>query len=164
MHMVDIAIIGIIALSIVISLFRGFIKEAISLATWILAIWLAWFFHADLAVHLEAYIATPSLRLASGFGLLFVATLIVGAFVNFVIGRVVEATGLTGTDRVLGAVFGAFRGILIIAVLVLLAGLTPLPQDGWWHESFFIEYFQGLAVWMRDFLPSDISKNFIYGS
>ena len=159
---VDFAIIIIIALSALISVLRGFVKEALSLAAWILAFWVAFTFHQNLAAILADYIATPSLRLISAFALLFVVTLIIAALVNNLIGQIVKKTGLTGTDRMLGVVFGIARGTLIVAILVLMAGLTQLPADPWWHDSLFIKHFQELAIWLKEFLPKDIAANFKY--
>jgi len=160
---VDYAIIIILALSALISVLRGFVKEALSLAAWVLAFWIAFTFHQNLATVLTEYIDTPSLRLISAFALLFVVTLIIAALVNNLVSQIVKKTGLTGTDRMLGVVFGIARGVIIVAILVLMAGLTQLPADPWWNESIFIKHFQELAIWLKTFLPKDIAENFQYG-
>ena len=159
MAWVDYFIIGIISLSAVISLIRGFIREAFSLAAWILAFWVSWMFFRDLAVHLDM-IEVQSLRLGAAFGILFLITLILGALVNFLIGQLVQKTGLSGTDRVIGVLFGVARGAVLVSIMVLLAGLTPFPNDAWWQESQLIGYFQELAIWLRDLLPPDIADKF----
>ncbi len=159
MTWVDFFIIGIIALSAIISLIRGFIREAFSLAAWILAFWISWMFFRDLAVHLDM-IEVQSLRLGAAFGILFLVALILGALVNFLIGQLVQKTGLSGTDRVIGVLFGVARGAVLVAIMVLLAGLTPFPNDAWWQESHLIGYFQELAIWLRDLLPPDIADKF----
>jgi len=143
-------------------LFRGFVKEALALATWLVALWVAMAFYEELAAWLSQWIAVPSAQKATAFGVLFVCVLLLGAIVNYLVGKLVEKTGLTGTDKMLGVVFGVARGAVIIAILVLLAGLTPLPQDPWWQDSQFLGYFEDLAVWMRDFLPSEIANNISY--
>jgi membrane protein required for colicin V production len=74
----------------------------------------------------------------------------------------VTKTGLAGTDRLLGVVFGVARGAFIVAILVLFAGLTPMPQDAWWHDSRLLGYFQEFALWMRDYLPKDMAENISY--
>jgi membrane protein required for colicin V production len=158
---VDYIIIGIIALSSLVSLIRGFMREAFSLAAWVLAFWVSWTFFRELALHLEI-ISVPSVRLGAAFLALFLVTLILGALVNYLVGQLVDKTGLSGTDRVIGIAFGAARGAVLIAVMVLLAGLTPLPDDPWWRESQLIGYFQELAIWLRDLLPPDIAKKFDY--
>ena len=159
---IDILIIGIIALSAVISLVRGFVQEAVSLATWIAAFWVAWFFFRPLAVQFEPWIDVPSIRLGVAYGLLLVAVLLLGGILNRFMGMLVNSTGLTGTDRLIGAFFGAARGGVVVAILILLAGLTAFPRDPWWHESVLIPYFQDLALWLKGFLPADIANNFQY--
>jgi membrane protein required for colicin V production len=158
----DIAIIGLVALSAVISLVRGFVREAFSLAVWILAFWVSWSFFRDLEVPLRAWIDSPTARLGIAFAVLMIATLTVGGLVNYLIIQLVERTGLSGTDRLIGMVFGVARGVLLVAVLVLLAGLTPLPSETWWFESSLIGYFEELALWLRDLLPPEMAERFRY--
>jgi membrane protein required for colicin V production len=156
---VDYIIIGIIGLSALISLVRGFMREALSLIVWILAFWVAWTFFRELAIHLH-WFSVPSVQLGVAFILLVIASLIIGALVNFIVGQLVERTGLSGTDRLIGMLFGAARGGVLVAILVLLAGLTPLPNDPWWSESQLIGYFQDLAIWLKSLLPADIGDRF----
>ncbi len=162
MSWIDILIIGIILLSSTISLVRGFIGEALSLVTWVAGFWVAWFFFRPVAEYLVPWIDLPSIRLGVSYGLLLLATLIVGGLVNRFMGLLVDSTGLSGTDRLIGVFFGAARGVVVVAILVLLAGLTPMPNDPWWRESQLIPYFQEIALWLREFLPSDIASNFRY--
>jgi membrane protein required for colicin V production len=157
---VDIGILAIIGVSTLISLFRGFVREVLSLVAWAVAFWVAITFSPQVAGLFAAQISVPSARTFLAFGALFVATLFVGGLVNFVIGRLIAATGLTATDRLLGIFFGLARGIAIVTVLVLLAGLTPLPRDPWWHESQFIPHFQELAVILRSLLPPEYQAYF----
>ena len=156
---IDYVIIGIIGLSALISLIRGFMREALSLAAWVLAFWVAWSFFRELAVQLD-WFTVPSVRLGAAFALLFIATLMLGALVNFLMGQLVDKTGLSGTDRLIGMFFGAARGAVLVSILVLLAGLTPFPNDPWWKEAQLIGYFQELAVWLKELLPPDIGEKF----
>jgi len=155
---VDYLIIGIILLSSGISIIRGFIKEVLSLASWAISFWVALMFYPHVATLLADYIVTPSIRLFTAFTSLFLVTLILGALVNHLISQIVEKTGLTGTDRALGIIFGLVRGVAIVALLVLLAGATPMPNDNWWQNSLLLEHFEQLAIWLRDFLPTDIAE------
>lgn len=155
---VDFVIIGIIVLSAGISIIRGFFKEVLSLASWVLAFWVAVSFAPNLSTLLTDYITTPSSRLFAAFFALFVITLILGTLVNYLISTVVEKTGLTGTDRSLGLIFGILRGVGIVTILVLIAATTPMPSDCWWQNSLLLDYFEGLAIWVRDFLPADIAQ------
>lgn len=162
MNWVDYTIVGIIGLSALISLVRGFVTEILSLVVWVVSFWLAWTFFREVGEALAPWISHPSARLAVGFGLLFVLGLILGGIVNFLIGRLVDSTGLSGTDRLLGVLFGLVRGAVVVAVLVFLAGLTPLPNEGWWRESQLIGQFQALAHWLLSLLPPDIAAHFKY--
>ncbi|WP_459206192.1 CvpA family protein [Pseudomonas sp. MLB6B] len=149
---VDWAIIAIIAVSSLISLKRGFVKEALSLLIWIVAGAVAWMFGGSLSHYLEGYIQTPSARVIAGCTLLFVATLLVGAMLNFLIGELIRVTGLSGTDRFLGMAFGAARGALLVVVTVGLLSLGPVQQDSWWQESRLIPQFLLIADWSKNLI------------
>ena len=151
---VDWAIIAIVAISSLISLSRGFIKEALSLLTWIVAGVVAWLFGGALSQHLAGYIDTPSVRIIAACALLFVVTLMVGALINYLIGALVKATGLSGTDRLLGMVFGAARGGLLVVVLVGLVSLAPVQDDSWWRESQLMPHFLLVADWSKNLILS----------
>ena len=155
----DYAIIITILLSIVISLVRGFVREAMSLASWILALWVGLTFSSTLATLLEAYIKTAPLRMVVAFFILFAITLILGAIINFVICQFVKKTGLSGTDRMLGMVFGLGRGVLLVALLLLVAQLSSLPNDTWWTTSVLISKFTGIVTWIQGFLPDTLTVN-----
>ena len=158
MFWVDYVIIGIIALSAIISVVRGFVKEVLSLLAWALSIWVAFNFAGPLSPFLSEYISTESIRLIAAFTSLFIITLILGALVNHVISAIVEKTGLSGTDRSLGVIFGLLRGVTIVTLLVLLAGTTPIPNDTWWQNAVLIEYFEKIAVWVQQFLPDRLTE------
>lgn len=146
---VDWAIIAIIAISAVISLARGFVKEALSLITWLLAGLVAWLFGGALAEHFTPWIETPSVRVVVACVLLFVLTLIIGGLINYMIGQLVVFTGLSGTDRFLGMIFGAARGVLLVVVAVGLLSLGPVEEDDWWRQSSLIPHFLLVADWSK---------------
>ena len=150
--LVDWAIVAIIAISALISLSRGFVKEALSLVTWIIAGAVAWMFGGSLSEYLAGYIQTPSARVITGCAIMFVATLIVGAMINYLIGELVRVTGLSGTDRFLGMAFGAARGVLLVVVAVGLLSLGPVQQDGWWQESQLVPKFLLVADWSKNLI------------
>lgn len=136
MTVVDWLILGVVAVSALISIRRGFVREAISLVTWIAAILIARVFAADFTVVLEPYIATPSLRLGAAYVILFVVTLMVGGLVNYLVGEFVDMVGLSGLDSILGMFFGLARGVLIVGVVV--AGMhyaLPVEEDEWYQKS-----------------------------
>jgi membrane protein required for colicin V production len=160
MNWIDYVIIGIIGMSALISLVRGFVREVLSLVVWVLAFALAWAYFRDLALYFQDWVHSPSLRLALAFALVFLVVLVLGGVLGFIVGQLVDKTGLSGTDRLLGMVFGAGRGAVLVAILVLLSGLTPLPGDAWWQESGLIPQFQRLALWLLGLLPPDIASKF----
>jgi membrane protein required for colicin V production len=149
---VDWAIIAIIAISSLISLRRGFVKEALSLLTWIIAGAVAWMFGGALSQHLTQFIEMPSARVIAACAILFIATLLVGALVNFLIGELIRVTGMDGTDRFLGMVFGAARGALLVVVLVGLLSLAPVQQDPWWQQSTLLPHFLMVADWSKNLI------------
>ncbi|SDT97754.1 membrane protein required for colicin V production [Pseudomonas pohangensis] len=149
---VDWGIVAIICVSCLISLQRGFVKEALSLLTWIVAGTVAWMFGGALAEHLVDFIEIPSIRVIAACGILFIATLALGALVNYLISELVRVTGLSGTDRFLGMAFGAARGSLLVVILVGLISLAPVQQDIWWKESVLIPHFLLVADWTKGFI------------
>jgi len=159
MNWLDFVIVVIILLSSGISLIRGFVKEALSLATWLAALWVALTFAYRLDAMLAGTIDSPSIRFITSFSALFLLTLVAGALLNHLASTLVKKTGLSGTDRMFGVVFGAARGIAIVAVIVMGAGLTSLPKESGWRDSMLIPQFQEMAVWLRSYLPSDIASN-----
>lgn len=159
MSWVDYLLIAIVALSAVISLLRGFVREALALVGWVAAVWLVLSFTQPVAALFAGHVEVPSVRMGIAALLIFVGTLIVAAIVVYLVGLLVDKTGLSGTDRMLGVVFGAARGVIIAAILVLLAGLTPLPRDPWWHQSVLLPRFQQVAEQLRTLLPQEIARN-----
>jgi membrane protein required for colicin V production len=145
----DWTIVAILGVSCVFSLLRGFVKEALSLAAWICATFVAIAFYERLAALFERWIETPSLRLVLAFAALFIATLLIGAIVNKLVGTLIAASGLGGVDRLLGMVFGLARGLLIVfAIIIWLPLALPVKSDDWWSRSALIPHFEsseGLA-------------------
>ncbi|MCI0400116.1 MAG: CvpA family protein [Gammaproteobacteria bacterium] len=158
----DIAILGIIAVSALISLLRGFLREFLSLIGWVLAFWVGIQFAPDIAARLADHVSAPSLRFVLAFVGLFVATLVLASLVAYVVVKLGGKTEFAGVDRMLALVFGIARGAAIVGLLVLLAGLTPLPRDPWWSQSIFIGYFQEIAIWLRSYLPEDMAGYISY--
>lgn len=153
LNWIDFSIIGIIGISVLISLMRGFVREAISLLTWIIAFVVAFKFCGALANLFASFIQTPFLRLILSFALLFIIVLVLGALINFLMGELITHSGLGGADRFLGMLFGFLRGVLLAGVLILLVSITTLVNETYWQKSVLIPYFQVLVSWMRAFLP-----------
>ena len=162
MNWADIAMLSIIGVSTLISLFRGFIREALSLIGLAGAIWIAVTFYNPAADLLVDYVALPTARRVLAFVTLIVLSLLMAGVINYLIGKLVDKVGITGTDRMLGVVFGAIRGVAVVGLLVLLAGLTQVPGDPWWRESLLMEHFQTPAQIAISFLPPDLQVHFSY--
>jgi membrane protein required for colicin V production len=155
----DYAILATIAISMLVGLLRGFIKEVFSLVVWAAAFVVAYRFAGDIAVLMEEQVSVPSARTAIGFIGLFIVVLVVGGLANYLLGRLVESTGLSGTDRLLGGFFGLARGMALVVVAILVTGFTPLPADAWWKDSRMIQSFMPLVVWSAEFLPASATDH-----
>ncbi len=134
MHPADTVILVIIAASILFGVFRGFVREAFSLAGWFAAYVVARLYHAPLDALLVDYISTPSLRLVVAWGGLFVATLLLASLAGYLVMSLMDAAGVRGIDRLLGAVFGLVRGLIVVLALVIMAA-PFVSRDAWWKEA-----------------------------
>ena len=145
MNLADWAIILVLLVSSLISLKRGFVKEALSLIVWVVAFVVANGFSPTLAPHLEAYAGTPSSQQMAAFAILFIVSLLLGSAINYLVSSLVKVTGVSNVDRALGIFFGFMRGGLMITAVVLYVPLVlPIDQDLWWQQSTLIPYFLNL--------------------
>lgn len=150
---IDWGMIIIVSISAALSLHRGFVKEALSLAAWIVAFVIAKLFSGHLAPLFVDYIATPSVRWIAAFVILFVATLFISALINKLVVEIIRITGLTSTDRIFGMVFGTARGLLILVAIVYGLQNTAVPNDPWWQDSMLMPHLELIADWARKTLP-----------
>lgn len=154
----DWVIVATIALSMIISLVRGFAREVISLLTWGSAVWVAFHYTDQLSVALSGVIASPVVRTLVSVAMLFFATLIAGVFLNVLIGGVMVRSRLSVADRFLGVVFGATRGVLLVTLLALVGSLTMVSEAIWWKEAELVPYFERNAVWLAQYLPEKVTE------
>lgn len=161
---VDYTIIGIVGFSTIISFFRGFLREAISLIVWIVGILVALKFADTLQPHFQTVITSPGLRYAVAVVAIFLAVFIAGIILNAIVQAIVNKSGLSITDRFLGLFFGIGRGILIVSVLLMFMGITEAPKEGQsktnvFNRSQLAPKFVPITSWLNGFLPKQI-KNF----
>lgn len=148
MNTADYVIIGIVGISVFLSLRRGFVSEAFSLAIWIAAFIIAKLFSNPLVLLAGHWVNPPSMRIPAAFVVLFVVTLIIGGLVQRLLSELVKVTGLSATDRLLGVLFGAARGALIVIVtLGVLSRSTDMPNDPWWKKSTLIPELMKFEAW-----------------
>ena len=158
MNWFDLAIVGVILLFALIGIVRGFIKEVLSLASWIFSFWLAFTF-AENASHLLAnQIDTPVLRVIAAFAALFVVSLLLLTIISYLIHKLICVRGIRGTDRALGGIFGAAKGLVIVAALMLFAQETVLPQEPWWRASVFAGSIEPVVIVLKDLLPAEFAN------
>lgn len=175
MSWIDVLIVGVIAGSALISLYRGFIYEFVALATWVLAIWLAVTYGGHAASWLpesmdrltlnigESEVRLVNLRVGVAFVGVMVTVLILGAVANHLLDRYMLRRSLGLMDRVLGLGFGVLRGAAVVVILVVAAALTRFPETPWWTESRLIQPFESVAVWIIDRLPRRYGTYFSLG-
>jgi membrane protein required for colicin V production len=157
MNWADYCIITVLVLSVLMGLWRGFIGEVLALACWVAAFWVAWLFGPRLAASFTA-VDTPSVRLLLGYAICFIAVLIAGALISFLMRKLISGSGLSGSDRLLGMGFGLLRGLALVTLLVFILGFTPFPHDSWWQQSRLMPTFQDGARWLSAQLPPDVTK------
>jgi membrane protein required for colicin V production len=158
MNWIDYTILGVLALSVVVGLWRGLVSEVLSLATWIVAFWVAWTFGPLVATQFEHSITLPALRVLLGYGLCFLAVLVLGALLRFLARRLLWSIGLSGLDRLLGMLFGFARGVLLIMLVVFLAGFTGLTREAAWQESALLPQFKVAAAWLGERVPENVRR------
>lgn len=162
MNSIDYIILGILLVSTVISFWRGFVREILSLLAWVAAMWIAVSFTPQVSILIENQVTNDSIRLIVAFLGLFITTLFVATLTNTLLSQLVKKTGLSGTDRMVGLIFGLARGGVIISVIVLVVGITNIPQEAWWQESVLLGHFENLAIWLKGNFPADMSTQFAY--
>jgi membrane protein required for colicin V production len=151
----DWAIIVILGLSIVLSLWRGFIREAASLLGWVAAFIIANMFVTEMATLLSQWIANVTGRYVAAYALLFAGTLVVVGILGNIGAQLVKATGLTLLDRLLGTAFGFARGIIIVLVLVyLLRQLAPPQNLVWLDQAQLMPHVDMLGQWVQQLFSS----------
>lgn len=153
----DIAIFGVVVVSILIGLFRGFVKEALSLLNWVFSIWMGVLFHDRVSSWFSTLIHNDTVRSIASFGIVFLIVLFLGSVTAYFISLLVKKSGLGGTDRLLGLIFGMSRGVFLVALVLTVVSYSALKEQPWWQESIIIPKFRPLMVWLNDIVPDKIN-------
>lgn len=162
MTALDYAVVVLILASAIVGLWRGVVREILSLLGWVLALVAAIMFGGDAGGFLPGSIQNPGLRYLLGMLLVLVGVLIIAYLLGWMLHKLLHAAGLGWLDRGLGVIFGLMRGLLVVLVLVFIAGLTRVPQEKWWRESLLAPYLQTAVLGLRPLLPQEVNKRLKY--
>jgi membrane protein required for colicin V production len=158
----DVAVLVVLGLSVLLGVLRGIVKELMAILAWVVAFVVARQFAAKGAMLLPQGLQPESLRVGLAFVALLIGTLLALWVVAFLLARIVKASGMSGSDRALGAVFGLVRGIIVVTVGVLVGGMTPLVKDAGWRDAWLAPPFEALASAARAWLPESLDRRIRY--
>lgn len=150
-------------MSVLLGWWRGMVYEILSLLSWVTSYFVAKSWTAEFAPYMPAVLESETLKNIAAFLAVFITTLILCGIAAWSLNKLIKSFGLDWrTDGVAGAIFGFFRGCMLVVVLVLLAGLTKLPQTPFWHEALLSKPLQNVAMITKDLLPTDMAKQVSY--
>ncbi|MBM3351113.1 MAG: CvpA family protein [Betaproteobacteria bacterium] len=155
----DYAVLMVIGASVILSVLRGMVKEVLAIAGWIAAFYVGRTYSTELLPMMPIEIPTESLRVLAAFLILFLATLLVSSLLSIAISAIIRKIGISWLDRTLGAIFGMFRGVLIVCILVFFAGMTSLPHDVRWRNAMFSAPIEALVISLLPWVPENIAKH-----
>ncbi len=166
MNQLDYIIVGVLVLSVLVGMWRGFISEIMSLLSWVLALWLAWAYGPVVATWtwFRHSVHAPELRLAAGAGSCFLAALMLGTVLRVILCHLVQGSMLGGVDRLFGMCFGFVRGMLLVTVLVFLLSLTAFVRHSWWKHSLLLPPFDSAATWFGERVPQSVRQRLHWGA
>jgi len=157
----DYAVFAVLGFSLVIGVLRGLTRELISLAGWVAAFILATLFSGEAARWMPESLG-PLLAGLLAFLAVFVGVLLVTFFIGLILSMLLRAAGLGVADRMLGALFGLLRGVVIVLVAVMLAGLTPLPREASWKQAVLSGPIETAVLALKPFLPEGVAERLRY--
>jgi membrane protein required for colicin V production len=158
----DYTVMVIVLLSALLGWWRGLVYEVLSLLGWAAAFFAARLFATAAAPYMPAALGSASARVATAFVILFVATLIIAGMVAWVLSKLVKWVGLGWMDGLLGMSFGVLRGVIVVLVLVLLSGMTRLPQEPFWRNAMLSKPLLNMAQAFHGWLPESVSQRLHY--
>lgn len=162
MTLIDYAVLAILGLSVLLSVMRGFLREVMALLSWVVAFWMASLYAAEAAPLLPASIPNAQLRVLAAFVLVFFLALLAMTLLSITLGQFLKLLGVGPLDRLLGALFGFVRGMVIVLALVVMAGLTSLPKQPVWRNATFTAPLEALVSWLRPWLPEMVAREIKY--
>jgi len=149
----DIAVLAVIGLSTLFAFARGVVRELLAIATWIAAVFAAFGFGNDVAAMVPFFETSPLAKQVLAYAMVFVGVLVLGTLMAFLLSKLLRAVSLGFVDRFLGAAFGLARGVIVVLIFVLMAGLTTLPQQEWWQNATLGPPLVAAALSLREWLP-----------
>jgi membrane protein required for colicin V production len=162
MTWLDYAVVGVFAASLVVGAWRGLVREVLSILGWVIAFLAANLLAGPLGPVMPQAIPNPELRIAAAYVAVFAGSLMATALVGLLLSGIVKAAGLGGVDRMLGALFGAARGLLIVVAAALLAGLTSAPRQAFWRDSASGPLLMQAAQALKPLLPQTFAERLRY--
>ena len=158
MAALDWILLAILTASMLLRVWRGLVREVLSLAGWIAGFLLAQMFAPEVGQRLPMEGASEGLRYLVGFVVVFIAVLVLTAVSGWVLQKLVAAVGLGILDRLLGAVFGSLRGVIFLLVITVIAGMTPVQDTATWRQSEGARALTQLLHFLKPVLPADFGK------
>ncbi len=157
----DYAVIAIVGLSVLLAVIRGVVREIAALAGWAAALILSGLFAQELA-HWLPIALSPVVKTVIAYLVMFLGVLLLSGLAGVLLAKLFRAAGLGFTDRAVGALFGLLRGLLIVFVGVMLAGLTNLPKEPFWREAALSGAAETAVLAAKPALPSDLAQRIRY--
>ncbi|MDO9282944.1 MAG: CvpA family protein [Methylotenera sp.] len=158
----DYVVLIIIGLSIIFSVMRGMVREVLAILGWVAAFYVGRTYTDQVLPMMPIDIPSESLRVLAAFLVLFLATLLLASLLGIALSAIIRKVGLGWFNRLLGAMFGVIRGLLVVCVLVFLAGLTSAPQDERWRNAMFSAPIEALVISILPWIPENIAKHVKY--
>jgi membrane protein required for colicin V production len=148
----DLIIIAIVLVSVFIGAVRGFVREAVALISWLVAIWIAWRFSGFLHPYLGGALETPEQKTWVARGIVLIVVLLAGSLIGAILSWITRtAAGLSAVDRLFGVVFGLVRGFVVVGFAALLGQNLQFDHEPWWKHSKLAPYAVAVAGWLETF-------------
>src|SRR5438477_8091148 len=149
MNVTDYLVIAAVVISAIVGAMRGFLREAVALATWLIALFIAWHFADLIEPHLGGLLSGSYVKPWAARIIIVLLILLLGAAIGAMLDHFVRLSIFSGMDRFLGFVFGLLRGLVLLGVFVILGQLLRLPEEQWWRHSMLIPYGESIANGLR---------------